>query len=138
MKIILASASGVRKKILDDYKIDSEVVISNVDEDEIKKSLEHENASPLDISKNLAPANLLAVVDILVPNLEIVWPNFCIALNAFPNVLPIVPKKPNLANRPVVALNVFKPPNPALKARLIFLKKSVAGFKNPFARLVTD
>ena len=54
MKIILASASGVRKKILDDYKIKSEVVVSNVDEDEIKKSLEQENASPLDISKNLA------------------------------------------------------------------------------------
>ena len=44
MKIILASASGVRKKILDDYKIDTEVVISNVDEDEIKKSLEQAHA----------------------------------------------------------------------------------------------
>ena len=61
MKIILASASGVRKKILDDYKIDSEVVISNVDEDEIKKSLEHENASPLDISKNLAEIKSIKV-----------------------------------------------------------------------------
>ena len=61
MKIILASASGVRKKILDDYKIDSEVVISNVDEDEIKKSLEQENASPLDISKNLAEIKSLKV-----------------------------------------------------------------------------
>ena len=61
MKIILASASGVRKKILDDYKIESEVVISNVDEDEIKKSLEHENASPLDISKNLAEIKSIKV-----------------------------------------------------------------------------
>ena len=54
MKIILASASGVRKEILDKYKIESEVVISNVDEDQIKESLLAENATPLIISKNLA------------------------------------------------------------------------------------
>ena len=54
MKIILASKSGVRKKILDKYKIDNEVVISNVDEDEIKESLLAEGANPLLISKNLA------------------------------------------------------------------------------------
>ena len=40
MKIILASQSGVRKKILDDYKIQAEVVVSNIDEDEIKTSEE--------------------------------------------------------------------------------------------------
>ena len=39
MKIILASKSGVRKEILEKYKIDSDVKISNVDEDEIKESL---------------------------------------------------------------------------------------------------
>ncbi len=54
MKIILASKSGVRKKILDKYKIDSEVIISNVDEDEVKKSLIAEGATPKLISKNLA------------------------------------------------------------------------------------
>ncbi len=54
MKIILASASGVRKKILDNYKIESDVVVSNVDEDQIKESLLSENATPLVISKNLA------------------------------------------------------------------------------------
>ena len=54
MKIILASASGVRKQILDKYKINSEVIVSNVDEDEIKNSLLNEGASPLEISKNLA------------------------------------------------------------------------------------
>ena len=54
MKIILASRSGVRKEILDKYKIDSEVIVSNVDEDSIKESLLAENASPLVISKNLA------------------------------------------------------------------------------------
>ena len=51
MKIILASKSGVRKKILDKYNIDSEVVISNVDEDQIKDSLLSEKATPLIISK---------------------------------------------------------------------------------------
>ena len=54
MKLILASKSGVRKKILDDHKINCEVLDSNVDEDEIKKSLLAEGADPLTISKNLA------------------------------------------------------------------------------------
>ena len=54
MKIILASASGVRKKILDKYNIKSDVVVSNVDEDQVKESLLYENATPLVISKNLA------------------------------------------------------------------------------------
>ena len=39
MKIILASKSGVRKQILDKYKIENEVIVSNVDEDEVKESL---------------------------------------------------------------------------------------------------
>mgnify|MGYP001308522681 CR=1 FL=1 len=54
MKIILASKSGVRKKILDKYKINADVIVSNVDEDQIKESLLAEKASPLSISKNLA------------------------------------------------------------------------------------
>ncbi len=54
MKIILASKSGVRKEILDKYNIENEVIISNVDEDEIKESLLGEGANPLFISKNLA------------------------------------------------------------------------------------
>ncbi len=54
MKIILASKSGVRKQILDKYNIDNEVMVSNVDEDEIKDSLLAEGADPLIISKNLA------------------------------------------------------------------------------------
>ena len=54
MKIILASRSGVRKQILDKYKIENEVIVSNVDEDEIKDSLLAEGANPLSISKNLA------------------------------------------------------------------------------------
>ena len=54
MKIILASKSGVRKEILDKYNIENEVKVSNVDEEEVKKSLLAEGASPLLISKNLA------------------------------------------------------------------------------------
>ena len=54
MKIILASKSGVRKQILDKYKIENEVMVSNVDEDEVKDSLLEEGANPLIISKNLA------------------------------------------------------------------------------------
>ena len=53
-KIILASNSKVRKKILDENGIESEVFPSNVDEDLAKKSLMKENASPEMISKNLA------------------------------------------------------------------------------------
>ena len=61
MKIILASKSGVRKKILDNYKIESEVIVSNVDEDEIKTSLLAAGADPLTISKNLAEIKSIKV-----------------------------------------------------------------------------
>ena len=54
MKIILASKSGVRKNILDKYQVNSEVIVSNVDEDQVKESLLVEGASPLSVSKNLA------------------------------------------------------------------------------------
>ena len=53
-KIILASKSGVRKKILEDNKIICRVETSNVDEDSVKKSLLKEKATPIIISKNLA------------------------------------------------------------------------------------
>ena len=45
-KIILASKSEVRKKILENYKILSEVIPSNVDEDQVKNSLLKEKATP--------------------------------------------------------------------------------------------
>tara|TARA_Y100000816_G_C26020260_1_gene533748 strand:+ start:34 stop:618 length:585 start_codon:yes stop_codon:yes gene_type:complete len=54
MRIILASKSGVRKQILDKYKINSDVKVSNVDEEQIKESLLSQQATPLIISKNLA------------------------------------------------------------------------------------
>jgi len=53
-EIILASKSGVRKKILEDNKITCRVEPSNVDEDSIKESLLKERATPTIISKNLA------------------------------------------------------------------------------------
>ena len=53
-KIILASKSGVRKKILDQNNITCEVVPANVDEDSIKESMLEEKATPEIISKNLA------------------------------------------------------------------------------------
>ena len=54
LKIILASKSKVRKKILDDHNIINDVKPSNVDEDIVKSSLIKEKASPELISKNLA------------------------------------------------------------------------------------
>ena len=53
-KIILASKSGVRKQILDQYGVNCEVLPANVDEDIVKESLLKEKATPEVISKNLA------------------------------------------------------------------------------------
>jgi len=53
-KIILASKSEVRKKILDQNNIIAEVLPANVDEDSIKESMLEEKATPEIISKNLA------------------------------------------------------------------------------------
>ena len=61
MKIVLASKSGVRKQILDKYKISNEVKVSNVDEDQIKESLLKQQATPLVISKNLAEIKSIKV-----------------------------------------------------------------------------
>ena len=64
-KIILASKSKVRKKILDEHSILNEVRHSNIDEDIIKTSLLKENASPEIISKNLAElkANKVSITE---------------------------------------------------------------------------
>ena len=61
MNLILACKSGVRKKILENYKIDCEIIPSNVDEDEVKISLQAEGANPLLISKNLAEIKSIKV-----------------------------------------------------------------------------
>ena len=54
VKIVLASKSKIRKKILDQNKISVQVQPSNVDEDMVKESLLREKSSPENISKNLA------------------------------------------------------------------------------------
>ena len=61
MKMILASKSGVRKKILDANNMECEVVHSNVDEDAAKESLIAEGADPEMISKNLAELKSIKV-----------------------------------------------------------------------------
>ena len=53
-KIILASRSVVRRKILNKNGINCEVIPANVDEDQVKESLINEKASTEIISKNLA------------------------------------------------------------------------------------
>ncbi len=53
-KIILASKSEVREKIFKHNGINCEVMPANIDEDQVKKSLLKEGASPELISKNLA------------------------------------------------------------------------------------
>ena len=53
-KIILASQSEVRKKILNSNKVECEVMPANIDEEQIKEAMLKEKASPKIISKNLA------------------------------------------------------------------------------------
>ena len=61
MNIILASKSGVRKKILEANKVNYEVVHSNVDEEQAKESLLEAGATPTLISKNLAELKSIKV-----------------------------------------------------------------------------
>ena len=59
--IILASKSGVRKKIMEQKSISCKVVPSNVDEDQAKLSLQAAGADPEMISKNLAELKSIKV-----------------------------------------------------------------------------
>jgi septum formation protein len=52
--IILASASGIRLKILNDFGFNVKVEVANIDEDELKNSLLAEKFSSFDISRVLA------------------------------------------------------------------------------------
>lgn len=61
MKIILASKSNVRKKILEKNNVNCLVVPSGVDEDQVKDSLLAVGASPMLISKNLAELKSIKV-----------------------------------------------------------------------------
>tara|TARA_B100000945_G_C20391977_1_gene602754 strand:+ start:1086 stop:1673 length:588 start_codon:yes stop_codon:yes gene_type:complete len=80
MKIILASKSGVRKKILDKNNITAEVVVSGVDEDQTKDSLLAEGATPLDISKSLAELKSVKVSN-QNPNRLVLGADSVISLN---------------------------------------------------------
>ena len=64
-KIILASKSKVRKKILDEHNVLNEAKPSNVDEYIIKTNLLREKASPEIISKSLAElkANKISIIE---------------------------------------------------------------------------
>ena len=53
-KIVLASASGVREKILKENGIIVEVIPANVDEDQVKEALLKKKSTPKTISQNLA------------------------------------------------------------------------------------
>lgn len=61
MKIILASKSGVRKKILNNHNFETVVEPSNVDEDQVKDALLEKGADPEIISKNLAELKSIKV-----------------------------------------------------------------------------
>ena len=61
MKIILASTSGVRKKILDKNNFDCTVVPSYIDEDQVEDSLLSAGANPMLVSKNLAELKSIKV-----------------------------------------------------------------------------
>ena len=52
--IILASASGIRLKILNDFGFNVKVEVANIDEDEIRNSLLAEKFNSFDISRALA------------------------------------------------------------------------------------
>ena len=80
MRIILASKSGVRKDILNKHKIKNEVIVSNVDEDEIKDSLLSEGANPLEISKNLAEIKSIKISN-KVPDRLVLGADSVISLN---------------------------------------------------------
>ena len=64
-KIILASKSKVRKKILDEHNVLNEAKPSNVDEYIVKTNLLREKASPEIISKSLAElkANKISIIE---------------------------------------------------------------------------
>tara|TARA_Y100000590_G_scaffold387851_1_gene461746 strand:+ start:304 stop:912 length:609 start_codon:yes stop_codon:yes gene_type:complete len=64
-KIILASNSKVRKKILEENGINCVVKPANIDEDIVKESLLSEGATPTIISKNLAELKANKISQIL-------------------------------------------------------------------------
>ena len=80
MKIILASKSVVRKNILDNYGVESVVLPSNVDEDQVKEALLYKGADPEIISKNLAELKS-AKVSVKYPDYLVLGADSVISLN---------------------------------------------------------
>tara|TARA_B100001093_G_C26591562_1_gene911736 strand:- start:115 stop:696 length:582 start_codon:yes stop_codon:yes gene_type:complete len=80
VKLILASKSAVRKKILNDNKFDCLVVPSNVDEDQVKDSLLSAGANPMLISKNLAELKSTKVSN-KYPNKMVLGADSVVSLN---------------------------------------------------------
>ena len=80
VEIILASKSKVRKEILDNNNIISQVEPSSVDEDVIKKNLLDRNTSPELISKNLAELKANKV-SLKKPNILVLGADSVIDLN---------------------------------------------------------
>lgn len=101
MKIILASKSGVRKEILDRHNILSDVVPSNVDEDQVKESLLNSGADPELISKNLAEVKSIKV-SLKNPDKLVLGADSVISLN---NELINKPKSRDEALRTLKKLN---------------------------------
>lgn len=101
MKIILASKSEVRKKILNKYKIECEVIPSGVDEDQAKESLLQAGANPLLISKNLAELKSVKV-SLKKPDHLVLGADSVISLN---NQLINKPKSRKEANLVLKKLN---------------------------------
>lgn len=101
MKIILASKSGVRKEILDRHNILSDVVPSNVDEDQVKESLLDSGADPELISKNLAEVKSIKV-SLKNPDKLVLGADSVISLN---NELINKPKSRDEALRTLKKLN---------------------------------
>ena len=80
MKIILASKSGVRKKILDKYEL-TQMLPSNVDEDQVKESSFEKGADPEIISKNLAELKSVKI-SIKIPDQLVLGADSVISLNS--------------------------------------------------------
>ena len=79
-KIILASRSGVRKKILNKNGINCEVIPADIDEESITNSLLHQNAKPGYVSKNLAELKAVKISQ-KIPNKIVLGADSVIDLN---------------------------------------------------------
>ena len=116
MRIILASKSGVRKKILDKYGFQTIVSPSNVDEDQVKEALLEQGADPEIISKNLAELKSVKV-GVKHPDELVLGADSVISLNS------------KLINKPTSreeALNILK----LLNGKKHYLISSVCISKN--------